>query len=115
VLPLVTVALFLVTQKMAMQPPTNEQEVLQQKMMKYMTVFMGFFFYKVASGLCLYFIVSSLWGIGERKLLRKTQPADATAGGTSFGSGGKGPSGGSKPSPNGSAGSKKRDKLKRKK
>jgi YidC/Oxa1 family membrane protein insertase len=28
----------------------------------------------VASGLCLYFIASSLWGIGERKLLPKTLP-----------------------------------------
>jgi YidC/Oxa1 family membrane protein insertase len=114
ILPLVTVSLFLVTQKMAMSPPTNEQEVMQQKMMKYMTLFMGLLFYKVASGLCLYFIVSSLWGIAERKLLRKTQPADAPAsGGSSFG-GGKGPGGGSKPSPNGSPSGKKA-KAKRKK
>ena len=28
-------------------------------------------FYKVASGLCLYFIASSIWGIAERKLLPK--------------------------------------------
>ncbi len=70
VLPLVTVALFLVTQKMAMPPAANEQAELQQKMMKYMTMFMGILFYKVASGLCLYFIASSLWGIAERKLLK---------------------------------------------
>jgi YidC/Oxa1 family membrane protein insertase len=114
ILPLVTVSLFLVTQKMAMTPPTNDQEAMQQKIMKYMTVAMGLFFYKVASGLCLYFIVSSLWGIAERKLLRKTQPASATSGGSSSGDG-KGPGGGSKPSPNGSPGSKKREKTKRKK
>ena len=43
-------------------------------------------FYKVASGLCLYFIASSLWGIGERKLLPKligkppgSSPATAAA------------------------------------
>ena len=80
-LPIVTVALFLVTQKMAMPAPTNEQAALQQKMMTYMTVFMGLLFYKVASGLCLYFIASSLWGIAERKLLPRAQtPPAASAG-----------------------------------
>jgi YidC/Oxa1 family membrane protein insertase len=79
VLPLVTVALFLVTQKMAMPEPTNEQAVMQQKMMKYMTIFMGLLFYKVASGLCLYFIASSLWGIAERKMLGKSAVTPASA------------------------------------
>ena len=73
VLPLVTVALFLVSMKMSMPEPTNEQAVMQQKMMKYMTGFMGLLFYKVASGLCLYFIASSLWGLGERRLLKKAK------------------------------------------
>jgi YidC/Oxa1 family membrane protein insertase len=71
VLPLFTVALFLAQQKMFMPPPTDEQSAMQQKVMTYMMVFMGVMFYKVASGLCLYFIASSLWGIGERKLLPK--------------------------------------------
>jgi YidC/Oxa1 family membrane protein insertase len=71
VLPIITVVLFLITQKMAMPPATNEQMALQQKMMKYMTIFIGFLFYKVASGLCIYFIASSLWGIAERKLLKR--------------------------------------------
>jgi YidC/Oxa1 family membrane protein insertase len=121
VLPIVTVALFLVTQKMAMPAPTNEQAAMQQKMMKWMTIFMGLLFFKVASGLCLYFIASSLWGIGERKMLPKSQAADTSAsGGTSGppGATGKGPSGGSKPGPNGSNGSpadKKRRKVKRRK
>jgi membrane protein insertase Oxa1/YidC/SpoIIIJ len=43
-------------------------------------IFMGFFFYKVASGLCLYFIASSLWGIGERKLLPKLIAKSTSAG-----------------------------------
>ena len=77
-LPLVTVAIMLVTQKMSMPPPTNEQAEMQQKMMKYMMIFIGFMFYKVAAGLCLYLIVSSLWGIAERKLLPKNQLAGAT-------------------------------------
>jgi YidC/Oxa1 family membrane protein insertase len=71
VLPLITIALFLVQQKMFMPPATDEQTAMQQKVMTWMMVFMGILFYKVASGLCLYFIASSLWGIGERKLLPK--------------------------------------------
>ncbi len=121
VLPIVTVALFLVTQKMAMPAPTNEQAAMQQKMMKWMTVFMGLLFYKVASGLCLYFIASSLWGIGERKLLPKSQSADASAAGGATGpppgSSGKRPggNGGPRPGSNGSPDSKKPRKAKRRK
>ena len=84
VLPLVTVGLFLVTQKLSMPAAANEQAAMQQKMMKYMTMFMGVLFYKVASGLCLYFIASSLWGITERKLLPKpSKDNDGAAGGSS--------------------------------
>ena len=49
---------------------------MQQKVMKYMMIFMGLMFYKVASGLCLYFIASSLWGLAERKFLPKTAAGD---------------------------------------
>jgi YidC/Oxa1 family membrane protein insertase len=114
ILPLVTVALFLVTQKMSMPAPTNEQAAMQQKMMKYMTIFIGFMFYKVASGLCLYFIASSLWGIAERKLLPKTQTPDATAAGTDSASGPSGKRPGDA-GPNGSPRSKKPRKARRKK
>ena len=75
ILPVVTVVLFLLQQKMFMPPATDETQVLQQKIMKYMMVFMGLLFFKVASGLCIYFIASSLWGIGERKMLPKAQNA----------------------------------------
>ncbi len=71
VLPLITVSLFLVHQKLFTPPATDEQSAMQLKMMKYMTLFMGFLFFKVAAGLCLYFIASSLWGIAERKLVPK--------------------------------------------
>jgi len=77
VLPLITVALFLVQQKMFTPPATDEQTRMQQNMMTYMTVFMGVMFYKVPAGLCIYFITSSLWGIAERKLLPKPKPKDA--------------------------------------
>jgi YidC/Oxa1 family membrane protein insertase len=68
-----------------MPEPTNEQAAMQQKMMKYMMFFMAFMFYKVPSGLCLYFIASSLWGIGERKLF--PPPTAATVGATTTGGG----------------------------
>ena len=42
---------------------------MQHKMMNFMMIFMGFLFYHVPAGLCVYFIASSLWGMGERKLL----------------------------------------------
>lgn len=73
VLPLVTVALFVVQQKMFTPPPADEQAAMQQKMMKFMMLFMGVLFFKVASGLCIYFITSSIWGIVERKMLPKPQ------------------------------------------
>jgi YidC/Oxa1 family membrane protein insertase len=90
-LPLVTIALFLLQQKMFMPEPTNDQAAMQQKVMKYMMIAMAFMFYKVPSGLCLYFIASSLWGIGERKLFPPATgvpvggPALAVAGGGSRG------------------------------
>ena len=77
ILPLITCVLFLLQQKMFMPEPANEQAAMQQKVMKYMMIFMGFMFFKVASGLCIYFIASSLWGIAERKLV---PPASANLG-----------------------------------
>lgn len=68
-LPLIVVVLFIAQQKMFMPPPADEQAALQQKMMSYMMIFFGFMFYRMPAGLCLYFIASSLWGMGERKLL----------------------------------------------
>ncbi len=69
VLPIITIALFIWQQKMFTPPATDEQTRMQQKMMQWMMVFMGIMFFKVPAGLCIYFIASSLWGIGERKLL----------------------------------------------
>ncbi|MDF1743509.1 MAG: membrane protein insertase YidC, partial [Gimesia sp.] len=68
-LPLVTVGLFVIQQKLFMPPPTDKDQELQHKIMNYMMIFMGFMFYHVPAGLCVYFIASSLWGICERKLL----------------------------------------------
>jgi YidC/Oxa1 family membrane protein insertase len=74
-LPILTIVLFIVQQKMFMPPPTSEEQVMQYKMMKVMMIVMGFLFYRVPAGLCIYFIASSLWGIGERKLLDVYQSA----------------------------------------
>jgi YidC/Oxa1 family membrane protein insertase len=82
ILPIIAVALMIVQQKMMTPPPTDEQQEMQQKMMKYMMIFMGLMFYKVASGLCIYFIASSLWGFAERKLLPKKKSAAPGTGAT---------------------------------
>jgi YidC/Oxa1 family membrane protein insertase len=77
ILPIITIVLFLIQQKMFMPPPTDEQQRITQKIMTYMMVFMGVLFFKVPAGLCVYFITSSTWGIIERKLLPKpTLPED---------------------------------------
>jgi YidC/Oxa1 family membrane protein insertase len=70
-LPLFAVALMFVHQKMTMPPPMDEQQEMQQKTMKIMMFVMAIFFYKMAAGVCLYFIVSTAWGLAERKLLPK--------------------------------------------
>jgi YidC/Oxa1 family membrane protein insertase len=74
-LPIIAVVFMILQQKFTMPPPTDENQAMQQKMMKYMMVFFGLMFYKVAAGLCLYFIASSMWGLAERKLLPKRQAA----------------------------------------
>jgi YidC/Oxa1 family membrane protein insertase len=70
-LPVIAVTLMILQQKYTMPPPTDEQQEMQQKMMKYMMIFFGLMFYKVAAGLCIYFISSSVWGFAERRLLPK--------------------------------------------
>ncbi len=71
ILPLAAIAMIIVQQKMFMPPAQDDQQKMQQKMMKFMMIFMGVMFFKIASGLCLYFIVSGLWGVTERKMLPK--------------------------------------------
>ncbi|HVJ86528.1 MAG TPA: YidC/Oxa1 family membrane protein insertase, partial [Caulifigura sp.] len=73
-LPILTCGLFLVQQKMFMPAAETEEQRVTNKMMNFMTIFMGFMFYKSPAGLCIYFIASSLWGIAERKLLDRMKP-----------------------------------------
>lgn len=77
IFPLFTIFFFMIHQKLFTPPPTDEQGEMQQKMMKFMLIFMGFLFFRVAAGLCMYIIVSSVWGLGERLLLPKIKPKDA--------------------------------------
>lgn len=74
ILPIFVVVLFITQQKLFMPPATDEQTAMTQKVMTFMTLFMGLFFFRVPAGLCIYFIASSMWGIGERLLVKKTLP-----------------------------------------
>ena len=78
-LPVIVYALFMVQQKLFTPPPANEEQEIQQKTMNFMMIFMLVMFYRVPAGLCVYFIVSSVWGITEKLLLPKTKPAAAAA------------------------------------
>ncbi|MGL6073672.1 MAG: YidC/Oxa1 family insertase periplasmic-domain containing protein [Fimbriiglobus sp.] len=71
ILPLIAVGLIFLQQWISMPPAVDEQMQMQQKMMKFMVIIMALFFYKSPAGLCLYFICSSLWGLLERKLIKK--------------------------------------------
>jgi YidC/Oxa1 family membrane protein insertase len=78
VLPVIAVGFMLVQQKMMTPPPADDQQAMQMKIMRYMMIFMGLMFYKVAAGLCIYFIASSVWGLMERKLLLPRAKPGAT-------------------------------------
>lgn len=99
-LPFLVVTLMLIQTKLFTPPPTTPEAEMQQKMMKYMMIFMAFMFYKVPSGLGIYFITSSLWQIGERLLLPQAKPGTPPAldlGDGRAGGDGKAPSGGDTP------------------
>lgn len=102
VLPVFAVTLMIVQQQLMMPPPTDEQQEINQKTMKYVSVIFGLMFYKVASGLCLYFIATSIWGLAERRMLpkKKTTPPTGTVGTVAKG----------KPGPNGPGGPGSRGK-----
>ena len=73
ILPLATMALFLIQQKMFTPPAVDEQQKMMQKMMSFMMLFMAIMFFKVPAGLCVYFVTSSIWAILEKKLLPKPE------------------------------------------
>ena len=65
-LPCISTGLMFIHQKLTMPPPTNDEQAQQQKMMSYMMIFMGAMFFRVPSGLCLYFIATNIWSMTER-------------------------------------------------
>ncbi len=71
-LPFAVVALMLVQTKLFAPPATTPEQKQQQQVMNVMLLVMAVMFYKVPSGLGLYFITSSLWSICERLLLKST-------------------------------------------
>ena len=84
VLPIIATVLIMIQQKVMMPPPTSDQEKQMRTMMKFMMIFMAFMFYKMPSGLCVYFIAGSLWAFAEKKFLPKpTPPSDTKNGGKS--------------------------------
>ncbi|HEV3165905.1 MAG TPA: YidC/Oxa1 family insertase periplasmic-domain containing protein [Isosphaeraceae bacterium] len=111
ILPFLVVSLMLVQTKLFSPPATTPEAEMQMKMMKFMMIFMAFMFYRVPSGLGIYFITSSMWAIGERLLLPKmaaahtSSPPDAKGddGSPPGGGNGKWPFGGGK-GPNGGNG-----------
>jgi len=88
-LPLIAVGLMMYVQSKMMPKSEDPQIQMQQKTMKIMMVLFAFFFYKVAAGLCIYFICSSLWGMVERKLLPKNVTVPDEAKGSDGGPGGR--------------------------
>lgn len=80
-LPVLTIVLFIAQQKLFMPPPADDQARMQQKMMSWMMIFFGFCFFKVPSGLCFYFIISSLWGLLERRFMPKAEDMELVPGG----------------------------------
>jgi YidC/Oxa1 family membrane protein insertase len=71
VLPLImVVSQFVVTQ----MTPTPGVDPAQAKMMKFMPLMFGFFFYNVSSGLVLYWLTSNLVGILQQWIVNRTMP-----------------------------------------
>jgi YidC/Oxa1 family membrane protein insertase len=71
ILPIVMAITMYLTQKMT---PMTTTDPAQQKMFAYMPLFMGFIFFRLSSGLNLYYLTSNLVGIGQQYYLIKTHP-----------------------------------------
>ena len=74
ILPIITITLFIIQQKVLMPKATDEQTRVAQQMMMIMTIMMGVLFFKVPAGLCIYFITSSTWSLVERFLIKRFTP-----------------------------------------
>jgi YidC/Oxa1 family membrane protein insertase len=72
ILPLLMVATQFALQKMT--PPTPGADPTQQKMMMFMPLMMGVFFYTAISGLVLYWLTSNVVGIAQQWFINKMMP-----------------------------------------
>jgi YidC/Oxa1 family membrane protein insertase len=82
-LPLISLALMMAQMIFAPTPPATtpemaEQQKLSKRMMMVMMVFIGFMFYNVPAGLCMYIITSTCWGFLERRFIKKSHPPAGT-------------------------------------
>jgi YidC/Oxa1 family membrane protein insertase len=71
VLPIVMVITQFIQQKMTPNPSVDPS---QAKMMQFMPLMFGFFFYNMSSGLVLYWLTSNLVGILQQWLVNKSMP-----------------------------------------
>jgi YidC/Oxa1 family membrane protein insertase len=78
-LPIIAVAQMILQMRYLSPPATTPEQEMQKKVMSFMMVFMGFMFYKVPAGLCVYIITSGAWSLAERKLLPKPSTPPGTA------------------------------------
>lgn len=75
VLPIVMVVTMFLMQKMTPMPTADPS---QQRMMMIMPVMFAFMFYRLASGLVLYFLVANMVGIAQQMFINKIAPSSAT-------------------------------------
>lgn len=73
-LPILAIGLMFLQQKLTMPPPRDDIERQNYRTMKFTMILFGILFYKVSSGLTLYFIATTLWGLAERQMLPKKKP-----------------------------------------
>jgi len=71
-LPVIMVVTSLMLQKMTPTPAGGDPS--QQKMMQFMPVMMGVFFWQASSGLVLYYLTSNLVGVAQQWFFNKTAP-----------------------------------------
>jgi YidC/Oxa1 family membrane protein insertase len=77
ILPLLMVATQFLLQKMT--PPTPGADPAQQKMMMFMPLMMGVFFYTAISGLVLYWLTSNVVGVAQQWFINKMMPLPSPA------------------------------------
>jgi YidC/Oxa1 family membrane protein insertase len=76
ILPILMIASGFIMQKMT--PTAAGTDPAQQKMMQFMPLMMGFFFWKASSGLVLYWLTGNLVSIAQQWFFNTTMtPADA--------------------------------------